>query len=80
MKKSLIILAGLFIFLGSTTNKINSGAIGLQLGDITFGLGGSENGPIIGVGRSPNNGLAISFPFVPNGYYNNNYYGCNNYY
>ncbi len=43
----------------------DGGALGLQLGPITFGLGGSSNGPIIGIGPSPDNGLPIAVPFVP---------------
>lgn len=41
------------------------GALGLQLGKITFGIGGSSNGPIIGIGPSPDNNLPIAVPFVP---------------
>jgi len=43
----------------------DGGAIGLQLGPITFGLGGSSKGPILGIGPSPDNGLPIAVPFVP---------------
>ena len=45
----------------------DGGALGLQLGRVTFGIGGSSNGPIIGVGPSPDNGLPIAVPFVPGG-------------
>ena len=45
----------------------DGGAFGLQLGPITFGLGGSSNGPIIGIGPSPDNGLPFSAVVVPGG-------------
>lgn len=63
MKKILLILT-LGIFGVSLAGR--GGALGLQLGGITFGLGGSPSGgPIIGVGRSPDNGLAFAPVFVP---------------
>lgn len=43
----------------------DGGAFGIQLGRLTFGLGGSSRGPIIGVGPSPDNGLPFAVPFVP---------------
>jgi hypothetical protein len=57
----------IFLILISIVSNIQSrgGAIGLQLGKVTFGLGGSKNGPIIGVGPSPDNNLPIAVPFVP---------------
>ncbi|MDR3647030.1 MAG: hypothetical protein P4L22_05825 [Candidatus Babeliales bacterium] len=43
----------------------DGGAVGLQLGKVTFGLGGSSNGPIIGIGPSPDNGRKFSAVIVP---------------
>lgn len=43
----------------------DGGAIGLQLGKVTFGLGGSSNGPIIGIGPSPDNDLPVAIGYVP---------------
>ena len=43
----------------------DGGALGVQLGGITFGLGGSSCGPIIGVGPSPDNGRCFSAVVVP---------------
>jgi hypothetical protein len=67
------------ISLFTLSNKISAdgGAIGLQLGKITFGLGSSSKGPIIGIGPSPDNHLPISLPFVP-GDCNCNKINCNN--
>lgn len=61
MKKLFITLA----LLGTSYTFAGGGAVGLQLGPVTFGLGGSSNGPIIGVGRSPDNGLPFSAVVVP---------------
>ncbi len=46
----------------------DGGALGVQFGDVTFGLGGSSEGPIIGVGHSPDNDLSFSAVIVPGGY------------
>ena len=74
MKKA-IILSLLLLFAG----KIYSdGALGVQLGPITFGLGGSCNGPIIAVGPSPSNGLPFSAVIVPGSCCGCNSCGCNN--
>lgn len=66
MKKVIFIT---FLTCFSLSNKVlaDGGALGLQLGGITFGLGGSSNGPIIGIGPSPDNDLPIAFPIVPGG-------------
>ncbi len=63
MKKFLFILS--FVTLVTANIFADGGAIGLQLGKVTFGLGGSSNGPIIGVGRSPDNGRDFSAVIVP---------------
>lgn len=63
--KRLIFIVVLIGFTLSNRILADGGALGLQLGGITFGLGGSSNGPIIGVGPSPDNDLPISFPIVP---------------
>lgn len=43
----------------------DGGALGVQLGRVTFGLGGSSNGPIIGIGPSPDNDLPLAVGYVP---------------
>lgn len=59
---------GMLLLLSTvSTNILADGAIGLQLGRITFGLGRSINGPIVGIGPSPSNNLPIAFPIVPGG-------------
>lgn len=63
--KKLILIASVMIFSLSANIFADGGAIGLQLGRVTFGLGGSCKGPIIGIGPSPDNGLPISLPIVP---------------
>ena len=73
--KRLIIITLLMCFF--INNQVKAGAIGLQLGRVTFGIGGSSNGPIIGIGPSPDNGLPIAVPFVPDGCCSRNY--CSSY-
>jgi hypothetical protein len=63
MKRVVFILT----FISILASNLYGGAIGLQLGKVTFGLGGSSNGPIIGIGPSPDNGLPISVGIVPAG-------------
>lgn len=63
MKKAIFILSIVCVL----ASNLYGGAIGLQLGKVTFGLGGSSNGPIIGIGPSPDNGLPLSVGIVPDG-------------
>ncbi len=63
--KKIILTVILTVFVISNKVLADGGALGLQLGGVTFGLGGSSNGPIIGVGPSPDNGLPVAFPIVP---------------
>ena len=72
MKKLILIL---IIISGISSNIFarccrRGGALGVQFGRVTFGLGGSSNGPIIGVGPSPDNGRAFSPVIVPGDRYN----------
>jgi hypothetical protein len=53
------------IFILGNSALADGGALGVQLGGVTFGLGGSSRGPIIGVGPSPCNGRCFSAVIVP---------------
>ena len=68
MKKQILFYS--IILLAATPMVIarDGGALGVQFGGITFGLGGSSEGPIIGVGHSPDNDLSFSAVIVPGGY------------
>ena len=61
MKKTILILISIL----TGTILADGGALGVQFGGVTFGLGGSSNGPIVGVGPSPSNGLPFSAVIVP---------------
>lgn len=41
------------------------GGVGVQIGPVAFGLGGSRRGPIVGVGPAPDNGLPFSAVIIP---------------
>ncbi len=72
MKKLLIILVIIFGIASDASARCcrrRGGALGVQFGRVTFGLGGSENGPIIGVGPSPDNGRSFSPVIVPGSRY-----------
>lgn len=60
MKKILLTLLSL-----SSLILADGGGIGVQLGKLSVGIGGSCNGPIIGVGPSPDNGRCFSAVVIP---------------
>lgn len=60
--KKLLMLAIAASFVGTAHGFV----IGLQLGDVAFGIGGSKSGgPVIGVGKAPDNGRNFSAVIVP---------------
>jgi hypothetical protein len=66
--KKLILFYSISCLTVTSMVTADGGALGVQFGDVTFGLGGSsENGPIIGVGHSPDNGRSFSPVIVPGG-------------
>jgi hypothetical protein len=60
--KKMLILAAILSFAGAAKGFV----IGLQLGDVALGFGGSRSGgPVFLVGRAPDNGLPLSAVIVP---------------
>lgn len=62
--KKLVLFYSLTLLMATPIVTADGGALGVQFGDVTFGLGGSSKGPIIGVGPSPNDG-SFSAVIVP---------------
>ena len=68
--KKILILATICTLLLSASNafskqKRRGGGLGVQLGPIAFGLGGSHRGPILGIGPSPNPDVPLSAVVIP---------------
>lgn len=64
----LIALSGLVISstsLSAKHKKREGGGIGVQLGGLAIGLGGSSKGPIIGLGPSPDPIIPLSAVVIP---------------
>lgn len=68
MKKLILFYSLTLLVVTPVVTARDGGAVGVQFGDVTFGLGGSSEGPILGIGHSPDNGRSFSPIIVPGGH------------